>query len=163
MQNWVPIFRLPTKTSPLLPPSSSSSSIFLNVVFERNGEAILWILPRYKVRFIPILKSKHQLNTHKHAGNRTSTKKSKKKTGARDAWSCAPGCMTVRPSPRPTRGALCLVRSRHFSNYAFWTTLDHGMCLGSSCFGPIGLAFQPLFTWLGINSHISPKTCLESC
>ena len=109
----------------------SSSSIFFNGVFQRVWEPILWILPLAKARFIPILKSKHQLNAHKHAGN-DSHKKSKKQNAGR-------GRTAVHPSPRATRGALCLARSRHFSNDPFWATLDHGMCLGAACFGPVGL------------------------
>ena len=143
MQNWVPIFRLATKTSPLLPPSSSSLTIFFNGVFDRNGEAILWILPPSNARFIPILKLKHQLNTHKHAGNRTATKKSKNKTGAGDARSCVPhhGPWCSLPGPIPTLLERCVLSyfvpwdlPWIFMFWAYW-----------ACFSTLGLASTHLF------------------
>ena len=74
-------------------------------------------------------------------------KKSKKQNGGK-------GRTVVRPwthdrvSFTTARGALCLARSRHFSNDAFWASLDDGMCLGSACFGPVGLAL--LLSSLGL-------------
>ena len=141
MQNWVPNFRFATKTSPLLHPSSSSS-IFFNGVFERNREAILWILPSSKARYIPILKPKHQLKKQKCAGNLKVAKKTKK-PGAGGAYGRSP--LDVRPCA-PHHG-LTVVSSARSGPVASRTTrfkllLDLGICLGSSCFGLIGLAFQ---------------------
>ena len=79
----------------------SSSSIFFDGLFWERLRAYPMNSPLSKAKFISTLKPKHQLNAHKHAGNRTATKKKKKKTGAGDAQPCAPGRMIVCPSPRP--------------------------------------------------------------
>jgi len=94
-----------------------------NGVFERNGESILWILPPYKARYIPLLKPKQQLKTHKRAGNRTVAKKTKKSWSAGDAWPCVPH-HSPWWTPRANRGALWLVWFRCFLNVAFWGTFE---------------------------------------
>ena len=166
---WVPIFQFATKMSPWLH-HPSSSSFFFNGVFKSDGESNLWILPLHKARYIPLLKPKQQLKTHKCARNRKAAKKTKKPGAGGDARSCTPRCTTVHPSPRSVvttmvrpwwalPGPVPLLLERRILSYF----LAHGIWLGSFCFGPIRLPFQPLFTWLGINSHISLKIWPESC
>ena len=124
-----PIRRLP------LDPFSSTFYLF-NGVSKRNKESNLWILHPYKARYIPFLKPKQQLKTHKCVGNRKAAQKTKIFQSAED------GRTARGEHHEPT-----VVSSGYRGFDASWTLrfellLDLGICLGSSCFGPIGLAFQ---------------------
>jgi len=137
-------FDSPPKMLPWLHHPSS----FFNGDFESEGESNLWILPPYKAGYTPLLKPKQQLKTHKCAGNRKAAK-TMQKPSARGTHGHAP--------QTHNRASLTTVRGEHYGptmvssscrgfdtswTLRFELLLVHRICLRSSCFGPIGLAFQ---------------------
>ena len=158
----MPIFQFAIKNAALASPLFFFLLLLQWSFWEWKG-VFLWILPLYKARYIPFLKPKQQLKTHKRAGNRTVAQKMQNFWSPGDA---RPYALDTRPcvshhgpwwTPWADRGELSLPWFRCFLNAAFWASFGPPDLPWIFLFWANGLPFQHLFTCLGFKPHISPK------
>jgi len=105
-----------------------------------------------KARFIPLLKSKQQLNTHKHAGSRTAAQKTTKRNGPGDARPCALDARPCIPHHGPwwaLFGAVRTLLERRVLSY--FGPRDWPWTLPA--LGLLGYFASTLFTWLDSKSY----------
>ena len=140
-------FDSPPKT-PLWLHHSSSSFFFLLLLqwsFWEWKRVLLWILALNKARYTPLLKAKHQQKSKSCAGSRKVVKKNWK-LGAGGthglASQAAQPCVHQHGPPVVAPAWSVPDTSR---TLCFELLLDLGICLWSSCFGPLGLVL--LLSW----------------
>ena len=109
----------------LLPSTSSMEFLRMMRVFAMNSSP-------YRARYIPLLKEKQELKTHKHAGTRTATKKTQ------NFWSLGRVSLTTGQPWCSLAGVVLMLLERCVLSY-FWTS---GFALDLPILGLLGLLFN---------------------